>query len=244
MWPVQRGDIPIDNKTGLSKVVNDYKLWRSDLIERIGDYCSYCNIPLSHARQVEHVVAKSTGGALTDWNNLLLACGPCNLAKSDKQCPPTTHYLPDYHNTHIAFSYIEKTFKRKGKIHSACIVDSSSNAPDIPKSRNTISLLELDRLTYESKAVDRRWESRYKVLLSARTARSLWDELVNDPQRLLFEQDLKNRILAEGFFSIWYIVFEDVPQVRQLIVESVQGTHPNAFPAPNYLPVPLHPPDL
>jgi hypothetical protein len=244
MWPVQRGDIPIDDKTGLPKVVNDYKLWRSDLIERIGDYCSYCNIPLSHARQVEHVVAQSLGGGITDWNNLLLACGPCNLAKSDEQCPPTTHYLPDYHNTHLALAYEEVDFLSKGKLRHGCTVVVSVNAPDQNKSRNTIKLLNLNNLEYEPKAVDRRWESRYKVLLSARTARFLWDELVNDRQRILFEQDLKNRILAEGFFSIWYIVFEDVPQVRQLIVESVKGTHPNAFPAPNYLPVPLHPPDL
>ncbi len=244
MWPVQRGDIPIDNKTGLPKVVNDYKLWRSDLIERIGDYCSYCNIPLSHARQVEHVVAQSLGGGTTDWSNLLLACGPCNNEKSNKPCPPTTHYLPDFHNTHIAFSYVEITFKRKGKTHSACTVVPSSIVPNRAKSISTIKLLELDKLTYEAKAVDRRWDKRYNALLSARASRKLWDSLTSTDQQNNFLENLKTQILNQGFFSLWYTVFEDVPEVRQLIVESVQGTHPNAFPAPNYLPAPLHPPDL
>lgn len=244
MWPVQRGNVPIDEDSELSKVVTDYKLWRSDLIERIGDYCSYCNIPLSHECQVEHVVAKALGGGTTDWDNLLLACGPCNRAKWDYPCLPTTHYLPDHHNTHLALGYEEVTFQVKGKTRNGCKVIVSSKSPDPNKSQETISLLKLDRLEYEPKAVDRRWQRRYNVLLSARSSRYLWDELSTIEQKTAFLYDLKNRILAEGFFSLWYTIFEDVPEVRKLIVESVPGTKLQAFPHPDFLPVPLNPTDL
>lgn len=44
-------------------------------------YCSYCEFPIPHVPEVEHVVSKSKGGDLTDWNNLNLGCKYCNTRK-------------------------------------------------------------------------------------------------------------------------------------------------------------------
>jgi len=109
MRPVERGGIPQEN--GVNKVVRDYKDWRQDLIDRIGNYCSYCNMTLNDSPQVEHVTPKNprpgqVAGALLDWNNMLLACGPCNRAKGNQPNSNQTHYIPDYHNTHLAFEYV------------------------------------------------------------------------------------------------------------------------------------------
>ena len=44
-------------------------------------YCSYCEFSIPHVPEVEHVVSKSKGGDLTDWNNLNLGCKYCNTRK-------------------------------------------------------------------------------------------------------------------------------------------------------------------
>lgn len=104
MRPIDKGAVPMVN--GAPKTVSDYKDWRRDLIDRIGNYCCYCNMVLNDSPQVEHVIAQDINPTLaTDWDNMLLACGPCNHTKSNKPCPKTTHYLPQFHNTHLAFSF-------------------------------------------------------------------------------------------------------------------------------------------
>lgn len=56
MRPVDRGPVPHVN--GVPKTVADYKDWRQDLIDRIGNYCCYCNMVLNDSPQVEHVTPK------------------------------------------------------------------------------------------------------------------------------------------------------------------------------------------
>jgi hypothetical protein len=50
-----------------------------NLVDRDGDRCFYCaeTFPAYH---VDHVCARSRGGS-DDLENLVLACGPCNLEK-------------------------------------------------------------------------------------------------------------------------------------------------------------------
>ena len=78
MRPIDKGPVPLRDD-GTPKVVNNYKDWRRDLLKRIGPYCCYCNIPLYDSPQVEHVIAQDIDPAkANDWDNMLLACGPCN----------------------------------------------------------------------------------------------------------------------------------------------------------------------
>mgnify|MGYP002224548400 CR=1 FL=1 len=57
------------------------------LERRIGMYCSYCEFSIPHVPEVEHVVSKSKGGDLTDWNNLNLGCKYCNTRKKAQTMP-------------------------------------------------------------------------------------------------------------------------------------------------------------
>jgi 5-methylcytosine-specific restriction endonuclease McrA len=53
---------------------------RTDIFAAYGDTCTYCDAPAEH---LDHVVPISKGGA-DAAHNLLPACAPCNLSKSDK----------------------------------------------------------------------------------------------------------------------------------------------------------------
>ena len=54
--------------------------------------CMYCGCALTHnAFQREHVVPESKGGKFT-WDNIVIACGPCNQKKGDQM--PTGQWKP------------------------------------------------------------------------------------------------------------------------------------------------------
>lgn len=54
---------------------------KQGLRRRDGGRCGYCDT--SGADTVDHIVPRSRGGA-TDWENTVLACGPCNGRKRDR----------------------------------------------------------------------------------------------------------------------------------------------------------------
>jgi Reovirus core-spike protein lambda-2 (L2) len=67
------------------KIKKVYVLARRDLITNIGQYCSYCEMPLGAALAVEHTLPKDWfPRASVEWANFLLACPICNSIKSNK----------------------------------------------------------------------------------------------------------------------------------------------------------------
>jgi hypothetical protein len=59
-----------------------YKQASVPLTQHLGNFCSYCEIPLPGLVEVEHVVPKSNYPTFsTDWYNFLMSCGPCNTQK-------------------------------------------------------------------------------------------------------------------------------------------------------------------
>ncbi|HWV70419.1 MAG TPA: HNH endonuclease [Pseudosphingobacterium sp.] len=106
MRPIDKGSRP--QLAGKNLEVKSYAEWRKHLIDRIGYYCSYCNIPLSHSLNIEHVVPKvprdgENAGDYLQWENVLLACGPCNNKKGNNPIKPDQLYLPENNNTFISF---------------------------------------------------------------------------------------------------------------------------------------------
>ena len=55
MRPINKGESPY-------KKINEYKDALPYLERRIGMYCSYCEFPIPHVPEVEHVVSKSNRG--------------------------------------------------------------------------------------------------------------------------------------------------------------------------------------
>jgi uncharacterized protein (TIGR02646 family) len=232
MRPVFRGPVPELN--GNPKTVNDYKDWRQDLIDRIGKYCSYCNMTLNDSPQVEHVTARDINPALRlDWDNMVLACGPCNRAKSNLPCPTSTHYLPDFHNTHLAFDYVVVDHPSRSS-QKACIPVPNATLSPIQrqKAQNTIDLCKLNVLTNTPRATDLRWKYRFDAFLIAQIWRDNWDDWGNSVATNFIEL-LLTAALEKGFFSVWFHAFRDVAEVKKALIEGFPNTHAGSFDSNN-----------
>ena len=70
----------------------DVALTRRNLILRDGGVCQYCHsVGGSKELTIDHVVPRSKGGAHV-WENVVLACGPCNRRKGSRT--PTQARMP------------------------------------------------------------------------------------------------------------------------------------------------------
>lgn len=235
MRPIDRGPIPLGN--GQPKRVSNYRSWRADLLDRIGPYCCFCNMRLNDSPQVEHVIAQAIDSSLAlDWDNMLLACGPCNRTKSHTPCPPATHYLPQFHNTHLAFDYKLSALLIANQ--AAAFVYCKSSGIDPIKGQNTISLCALDRDTTknEDQATDLRWKYRFEALTKAKIWRAAFEELSGNFIES-FVNLLQTAVESTGFWSIWFTTFEDIPEVRKMLVQNIPGTDAQSFDAGTFKPI-------
>jgi len=65
-------------------VRREVRLSRRNIFERDQNRCQYCGLHFSKQDlTIDHVLPRSRGGADT-WENLVLACVPCNLRKSNR----------------------------------------------------------------------------------------------------------------------------------------------------------------
>lgn len=81
-----------------SMVNTRYPKAQQYLIEQIGAFCSYCEVPVPQSIEVEHVAPKGPfPDVCTSWENFLLACSPCNKLKSNNPGPGTLASLPNGH---------------------------------------------------------------------------------------------------------------------------------------------------
>ena len=105
MRSVQRGPRPTGNdgsRISFQKYGQAKGPLREHLIERIGEYCSYCE--RCGDLHVEHVIPKSKAKNLeTEWSNLLLGCVNCNSRKSNKNDSRDGYLWPDRDDTFNAF---------------------------------------------------------------------------------------------------------------------------------------------
>ncbi len=231
MRPINKGPIPQVN--GNAKKVTEYGAWRQDLLDRLGYCCCYCNMPLTVSPQVEHVIPKvpqlgDAQGALLDWDNLILACGPCNREKSNKPSSPQTHYLPESHNTYLVFEHQVYQHPKRENEWMCLPVPANSPFVDAKKAIATIELCGLDHFKEEDpKALDLRWQYRYNALKAAERFRVFWDKLPED--KAAFEELIVEAFRGLGFFSIWLRVFSGVPEVCNALIQAFPGTATNCF---------------
>ena len=238
MRPIDKGAVPTVNE--VAKTVTDYKNWRKDLIDRLGNYCCYCNMTLTESPQVEHVIAQNLGGNVLDWNNLLLACGACNRVKSDNPCNTNTHYLPDFHNTYLAFDLLVGANTNKAFVRPL----STLNATQQTKANATIALCALDRDTTRiaTQVTDLRWKFRFEAYQSAVLWRNNWNNwglnIPNDFIPLLIDT-----AKAKGFWWVWFRIFQDVSAIREALISNFTGTAANCFNT-EFNPIPRNQNDL
>jgi uncharacterized protein (TIGR02646 family) len=192
-------------------------------MERLGDYCSYCERQIETHLAVEHVQPKSHNPALkTEWRNFLLACVNCNSSKGDTDVELLDYLWPDSDNTLLAFRY-----------HEGGLIEVNTDLSDglQIKGQATIALTGLDKVPGHSNTQrrpsksDRRWLKR----------KENWDLAVRDKKRLETNNSIEVRELivenaiGRGMFSIWWTVFDGDQDMRRRLREAFQGTDVACF---------------
>lgn len=214
MRPVQRGAEPSGAKT--------YEAMRPTLVARLGCYCSYCELPVSHVPHAEHIVPKDRFPAWRDrWDNLLVSCTWCNSYKGDERPPPekVDEYLwPTRDNTARAFSY-------------ASIIPRVSDMLEEPLRSRAARLRGLVRLAVTG---DTRGKARAEAYnLAKRYASKL--SSAKDPE--LLRESIVDIAVATGFFSVWMEVFSGDLVIRRGLIASFVGTARDCFEPATTAPV-------
>lgn len=222
MRPVTRGDRPL-NPRGTPKTYATYDAARGDLIERMGQYCSYCNQKLPASLAVEHVQPKALIPALTlEWDNFLLGCTNCNSTKGDTPVDLDDFIWPDKHNTHKAFVYLPN-----GTVEVNTNLDTTLQE----KAQKLLRLVGLQKYPDNPTASDRRWLNRRETYQKALVVLDLYTQVVNTEHKTEFEQLIGILVAENGFFSIWMQVFDQYTDVKHKIIQALPGTASEAFDA-------------
>lgn len=219
MRPVKRGDVPKDG-SGVDIVFKKHGEARRYLIIRMGDYCSYCEIGLHSAIDVEHVLPqKHNSGLSLVWTNFLLACTYCNRAKWDDDIKLADYFWPDRDNTARAFVY---------RVDRAPQVADGLSGPQKAIAQKTLELTGLDcepgGIRPPSSA-DRRWLKR----------REVWGVALRQLKKLrageIDREAVMHVAIGRGFWSVWMQVFCDDKDMRQLLINAFLVTPTNCFDA-------------
>ncbi len=230
MRPVDRGGCPCDDKGNPVNFLPDYTLARGSLIERIGEYCSFCESPIPASLAVEHILPKrppgkdeDIPGRVGDWNNFLLSCVNCNSHKGTTEFPDRECMFPDRDDTFSAISYGEG-----GSLEASAALSGA----DRQRAENLINLAGLNARPRTNRemllAKDRRWKHRMGAW---KRAKEMHKDIVKDSDN---ERQIDNVIksaLDKGFWSIWMTVFRDIPKVREQLISRFPGTEKKYFQA-------------
>ena len=221
MRPVDKGESPYEK-------INKYQDALPYLEEKIGLYCSYCEMPIKHVPEIEHVVSKSKGGDLTAWKNLNLGCKYCNSRKSSQTTPDNkTDYLwPDEDNTAIAYLYTNGF----PMVNKDVLNELDTTGMYFKKAQNTYDLVELGWIP-EKGDKDRRFAERNSAYYKAKSSLKNWKHVKDAPE--WFQNDMKEQIImtatADGFFSVWMTVFSDEPQILLALLDQFPGTRRGCY---------------
>lgn len=223
MRPVERGACPTDDQ-GNPVVFKNYQDARPILSEeRIGPWCSYCEMPIHNQAAVEHLAPKSKNVALrNDWDNFLLSCASCNSTKGTQNPDPKDLVLPDRDNTFRAFDYrIER---------DAVFVDADRNLPVAlaERAKATRNLTGLHRIpggVEDPTDRDVRWRRRNDALGKALRAKANLAK-TDTPELRASVLDTAH---SSGFFSVWMTVFAHDAQLRLALVQRFVGTAVSCF---------------
>jgi HNH endonuclease len=213
---VDRGHWPTTPATTLPIAFKEYGDAKPHLVDRIGLYCSYCELPIPNQPAVEHILPKSQHPELQrTWCNFLLACAYCNSIKGARERLEVLDYFwPDRDNTMRALSYGE-----------GGLVGVAAGLPPVHegRARRTIDLTGLDRDPIREPRSSR-GDPR------SRRRREAWDLAVEERRDLEVADTarLRERIvklaLATGFWSVWMTVFAHDRDMRRRLIAAFPGT--------------------
>lgn len=213
MRPINKGEAP-------EKEFKKYQDAEAYLENRIGEYCPFCEFPIKHVPEVEHIEAKKRGGAELEWENLLLSCKYCNTRKGTivGRGEKGKYLWPDEDDTFHAFSYdtdipmlSEGYLKRQGE-----------NVRE--RADNLFQLIKLDNVPTSPKNKDRRYMKRNEARNCAIESKIGWEKVSRLSERETYLNLIVMLARETGFFSTWMNVFKEDQEVKELLVEAFKGT--------------------
>ena len=213
MRPVDKGDCP--QKDGKNIVFKEYTQARGELIKRLGEYCSFCEMHLDAGLHVEHRLPKSVARYAhleCEWTNFLLACVNCNSTKGDRDIEADDYLWADRDNTAFALEYSEGGLLKPRQ---------GLSGEEARKAQNLIALVGLDKKAGNTFTVsDRRWlNRREKWEIAQRTRRNL---ACSDT--LHHRETIVAMALDSGYFSVWMTVFAEDADMLCRILAAYPGT--------------------
>jgi uncharacterized protein (TIGR02646 family) len=225
MRPVSKGNTPKDNN-GVEIEFKKYSKARHYLINRIGEYCSYCERKIPVNLAIEHIQPKSFHEDLKlEWRNFLLGCANCNSTKGDTDISLDDFVWPDTGNSYELFEY-----------SSDGLVKPANGISDYlqRKARNMINLVGLDKPTPSNgtsewdENSDRRQHHRIQALIESENYRKKY-YLASPEIRNMMKEMLSTIVTHQGFWSIWMHAFETFPEVQKEFIASYVGTNKAYF---------------
>ena len=221
MRPVKKSPRPT-NYQGIPKVYSPYGTAKDDLIDDLGDYCSYCERQGYHsALDVEHVQPKGLpqyANLEEEWDNFLLGCKNCNPIKGNKDVVFNDIFLPHRNNSFYTYEYLQG-----GLIQ----IKNNLSPPDQDKAQRLIDLVGLDRLPGhpDHSRNDKRWEERMNTY-------NLAERYLQKYERgQVSETVVADLAKAKGFWSVWMWVFDRHVAVKNQLISEFPGTCMNCFDA-------------
>ncbi len=224
MRPVNKGNVP--QEKGVDVTFNEYSRSRRYLIDRIGEYCSYCERKLVANLAVEHVKPKATNpGLRLNWDNFLLGCTNCNSTKGDKPVVLNDFIWADQDNSFEFFDY-----NSSGLVSA---INTLSQADQV-RVNATIDLVGLDKASPKKgtvrwqEASDRRQEHRIQALIESTNYAASYG---NCHDKTLYRDLLITIVKHSGFWSIWMHAFSAYPEVQRELILAFPGTNRAYFQA-------------
>ncbi|HFC8510014.1 TPA: HNH endonuclease [Neisseria subflava] len=205
MRPVRRGNRPLNN-------INKYQDAKPVLIERLGEFCSYCERHFDAKNlHIEHILPKENYPIFEkSWVNFLLSCNSCNSSKGTERIKFSHIYLPDVDNTFYAFSYLSD-----GSITPSDRIISQQHQ------RAAFDTLIFFGLDNNSK--------RYEYLQRKRM--EAWGQIQNclevyrsNPNNSKIKVLLLDFYKNTGFFSIWMTIFNNYPDIKNALIDISPST--------------------
>lgn len=223
MRPVNKGESPY-----LS--IKNYEDALPYLERRLGRYCSYCELPVKHVPEVEHIVSKSNGGDRNAWDNLLIGCKYCNTRKGKKTSPENVkeYIWPDCDNTALAYTY-EHGFP---KVNQKKLLEIDTTGRFYKKAQNLFELVNLGHIPTK-KEKDRRFAMRNEAYQIAKDTLEDWKTIKNSTDDINIINKFKKLIVTTalecGFFSVWMTVFSGESEIMGALIDEFPNTRKECF---------------
>lgn len=221
MRPVEKKIWFDSTGTIIDKQYSPYGSAKDDLINNIGKFCSFCEVPVppKSSLEVEHIQPKSLPQYAIlkeSWSNFLLGCKNCNAIKGSQDVLLNNVHLPHKNNTFLSFQ-----IKEGGLIQLSDTLDSTEKT----KALAIANLVGLQRRPnhprYSQK--DDRWQNRYEAWNLAQKYFEKYKLSIIDIDTIV---DLA---VSKGFFTVWMTVFEGEFNVRQALINNFEGTATSCF---------------